>query len=108
MSIADCDDAIGNVFNAASNFEISVGETASLIAEVMNKEIEIVSEEKRLRPKESEVNRLFGDNSRLKNITGWEPRFSGKGGFKKGLRLTAEWFQEQSNLAFYKSNTYAI
>ncbi len=108
LAVANCEPAIGQVINAASNFEISIGDTASLISEVMNKEIEIITDEKRLRPQGSEVNRLFGDNSRLKNITGWKPQFGGIEGFRKGLSITAEWFSNPMNLANYKSNVYTV
>ena len=71
--------------NAASNFEISIGDTAALIADVMNVELEIVTDEQRFRPEGSEVNRLFGDNSRLCQLTGWQPEFGGHDGFRDGL-----------------------
>ena len=98
----------GKVINCASNFEISIGDTAKLIAEVMNAEVDIISENERIRPKYSEVNRLYGDNKLLKNITNWEPNNIGLNGFKKGLKKTAVWFSNKDNLAFYKINTYAI
>ena len=65
-AIGESDKTVGKVINAASNFEISIGETANLIAEIMNTEIEIVCEQERLRPKSSEVERLYGDNKLLK------------------------------------------
>ena len=74
----------------------------------MNAEIEIISEEQRIRPKNSEVNRLFGDNSLLKNLTDWDPKFSGINGFRDGLEITIEWFSKKENLDFYKTNLYAI
>ena len=73
LAVASCDRAVGQVVNAASNFEISIGDTAALIAEVMNTDVEISTDEKRLRPEGSEVNRLYGDHSRLRELTGWEP-----------------------------------
>ncbi len=108
LAISKSPDTIGKVINVASNFEISIGATANLIAEVMNKSIEIETEEIRLRPKDSEVNRLFGDNKLIKQITDWEPRFSGLDGFKKGLEITAKWFSDSRNLSKYKPNTYGI
>ncbi|KZR61085.1 NAD-dependent 4,6-dehydratase LegB [Prochlorococcus sp. MIT 1306] len=108
IEVAKSPDAIGSVINAASNFEISIGETAHLIAEVMNAEITINHEQTRMRPNASEVNRLFGDNSRLKSISNWVPQYGGIDGFRKGIKITAEWFQEPSNLDLYKSNLYTI
>jgi dTDP-glucose 4,6-dehydratase len=98
----------GEVINIGSNFEISVGETASLIAEVMNSEIEILTEESRLRPINSEVERLWADNSKALKLFGWVPQYSGLEGFKRGLTETAEWFSVGSNLHGYKSDIYNI
>ncbi|MBI96734.1 NAD-dependent dehydratase [bacterium] len=100
---------IGKIINSASNFEISIEETALLIAKIMNVEITIKSEENRLRPKNSEVERLFGDNSLLKKLTNWEPEFGDLNGFEKGLRITIDWFTDPSNLERYNSkNSYQI
>ena len=107
-AIAKSKKTIGKVLNAASNFEVSIMETAKLISEIMNVEIEIISENERKRPKDSEVNRLFGDNSLLKQLTDWEPKFSGINGFKDGLAITVEWFSKKENLDIYKANKYAI
>ena len=108
MAVANCDAALGQVINAASNFEISIGDTAALISEVMNAEVLITSDEQRLRPEGSEVNRLFGDNSRLRELTGWQPAYGGLEGFRRGLSLTAEWFSNPVNLARYRPDTYAV
>ena len=108
QAIAYCDSALGQVVNSASNFEISIGDTASLIAEVMNVEVDILTDEQRIRPEASEVNRLFGDNSRLRSLTGWQPVYGGLDGFRRGLSLTAEWFSNPSNLAFYRPGTYSV
>ena len=107
-SIAKSKETIGKVVNVASNFEVSIMETAKLISEIMNVEIEIISENERIRPKDSEVNRLFGDNNLLKKLTDWEPKFSGINGFKDGLQITVEWFSKKENLNIYKANSYAI
>ena len=106
--IAECDAVLGQVVNAASNFEISIGDTASLIGEVMNVDLEIVTDERRIRPEGSEVNRLFGDNTRLRQLSGWEPTYGGLEGFRRGLAQTAEWFSDPVNLALYRPGTYAV
>ena len=75
----------------------------------MDIEITIKSEENRLRPENSEVERLFGDNSLLKKLTNWRPEFGDLEGFKKGLRITIDWFTNPSNLARYnQKNSYQI
>ncbi len=99
---------IGQTINAASNFEISIGETAFLIAKLMKKDIEINSEEQRVRPNYSEVERLYGDNTLIKNLTDWKPNFAGIDGFKKGLKITIDWFKNSDNLKFYRPNEYKI
>jgi len=108
LAVAASDAALGQVINAASQFEISIGETAALIAEVMNAQVEIVTDEQRLRPEASEVNRLFGDNTRLRELTGWRPAFGGREGFRRGLQRTAEWFSDPANLARYRPGSYAV
>ena len=108
LAIANCDEALGRVVNAASNFEISIGDTAALIAEVMNTEVEILADEQRMRPQGSEVNRLFGSNNLMHHLTGVHPSFGGLDGFRRGLARTAEWFSDPSNLAFYRPGTYSV
>lgn len=99
---------LGEVVNFASSFEISVGDAATLIAEAMGAEIEIVTEEARLRPGNSEVERLWGDNSKAKTLFGWRPAYAGRDGFKRGIAETAAWFQSPENLRAYKADTYNI
>jgi NAD dependent epimerase/dehydratase len=108
LAVAGCDGALGQVVNVASSFEISIGDTAALIAEVMNVELEISTDEKRLRPEGSEVNRLYGDNRRLRELTGWQPAYGGIEGFRRGLEITSEWFSDPANLARYRPRSYAV
>ena len=99
---------LGEVINFGSNFEISVGDTAQLIAEVMNVEIEIITDEVRLRPENSEVERLWADNAKAKRLLDWQPSHSGRDGFKRGLAKTAEWFSQADNLRSYKADIYNL
>lgn len=107
-SVANSDQTIGKVINSASNFEISIKETANVIADIMNTKVDIFSENERIRPKYSEVNRLYGDNSLIKKLTNWSPKYSGIDGFKDGLKITIDWFSKKENLKIYKTNYYAI
>ena len=100
--------SLGEVINFGSNFEISIGDTVQLIAEVMNKDIEIIADEARLRPENSEVERLWADNSKAKQLLNWQPSYGGRDGFKRGLVETAEWFMNPANLAAYKADRYNI
>ena len=108
IKVANSKNTNGEVINTCSNFEISIGETANLIAELMNADINIIEENARIRPRDSEVNRLFGDNSKIKSLTGWVPSYGGKDGFKKGLEITIKWFQDKKNLMHYKSQIYNV
>lgn len=108
LAVANSDKTLGKIINAASNFEISIGDTAALIGEVMNVNLEISSDKERIRPAGSEVDRLFGDNSLLIELTDWMPRFAGKKGFREGLKITAGWFTNKDNLSLYRPGKYNI
>jgi NAD dependent epimerase/dehydratase len=108
IATLESENGVGEVVNFGSNFEISIGETAQLIAETMGTEIEIVTDETRLRPENSEVERLWADNTKAKRLFGWSPAYGGRQGFKRGLAETAEWFQDPANLASYKTDRYNV
>lgn len=108
ISVLQAKDGIGEAINFGSNYEISIGDTAKLIAEVMSVDIEIVTDEDRLRPINSEVERLWADNSKAKQLFGWEPRFAGKDGLKTGISETVQWFSKPENLKRYKSDLYNL
>ena len=108
MAALDSDRSVGEVINLGSNFEISIGDTAHTIAEVMGAEIEIVTDEQRLRPEKSEVERLFASNEKARALLGWQPKYGGLDGFRRGLEETARWFGNPANLALYKSDIYNL
>ena len=108
IAVSETDKTIGKVINAASNFEISIEDTVKIISNLMNAEIDIISDSKRVRPEKSEVNRLFGDNSLIKQLSSWEPKYSGEEGFKRGLELTINWFKDKSNIINYRNGGYNV
>jgi len=108
IAAMNCEEGLGEVVNFGSNYEISIGDTAQLIAEVMNTEIEIITDEARLRPIDSEVERLLADNTKAKQLFGWVPAYGDREGFKRGIAETAEWFQKSGNLSSYKTDVYNI
>jgi NAD dependent epimerase/dehydratase len=108
IAVAECPRSAGEVINVGSNFEISVGDTARLIAQVMQQDVEIETDSERLRPERSEVERLWADNSKAKSLLGWEPEYGGEDGFRRGLARTVEWFTRPENLRTYKSDLYNI
>ena len=108
IAALNSEQGVGEVVNLGSNFEISIGDTARLIAETMNAEIEIITDETRIRPKNSEVERLWADNTKAKRLFGWQPTYSGFEGLKRGLIETVEWFKNPANLTSYKTDRYNI
>ena len=104
IELANSNEAIGEVVNIGSNYEISVGKVASLIKSEMDSNIEIVTDEKRMRPKNSEVLRLWCDNQKIQNLTGFKPSYD----INSGLKETIAWFKNPINLSKYKSHIYNI
>ena len=108
IATMNSDRGLGEVVNFGSNFEISIGETTNLIAEIMNAKIEIIIDHDRLRPENSEVERLWADNNKVKKLFGWTPIYEGKDGFRQGIVRTIEWFKDKKNLSNYKADIYNI
>ena len=108
VAVAECDGAVGQVVNVGSNYEVSVGDTARLIAELMGREVEFTSDEQRMRPQGSEVERLWADNTLARELTGWTPEYPGVEGLKRGLQETIDWFTRSENLRRYKAGVYNI
>lgn len=104
IQLADCDEAIGQEVNVCSNYEISMRDTLNLIADIMGKEVNFIEDTQRLRPKNSEVFRLWGDNTKIKGLTGFEPEYD----IRRGLEETIKWFTCEDNLKKYKSNIYNV
>ncbi|MFL9674276.1 NAD-dependent 4,6-dehydratase LegB [Pseudomonas marginalis] len=104
LALARCEQAIGETVNIGSNFEISVGDTLNLIRELMNSDVEFLTDDQRLRPEKSEVFRLWCDNSKIHGLTGFEPEYS----IRQGLEKTVEWFSQPQNLSKYKANIYNV
>lgn len=104
IELSKCDAAIGEEVNISSNYEISIRETLELIAKIMGADVDFIEDIQRLRPKQSEVLRLWGDNAKMKSLTGFEPAYS----IEAGLRETIEWFMNPENLSKYKADIYNV
>jgi NAD dependent epimerase/dehydratase len=104
LALANCDKAIGETVNIGSNFEISVSDTLNLIRELMHSDVEFIFDEQRVRPEKSEVFRLWCDNSKIRDLTGFEPQYN----IREGLKATIEWFTRPENLAKYKADIYNV
>ena len=104
ITLAECEKAIGETVNIGSNFEISIGDLVDIIKEIMCSDVHVVTDNIRLRPENSEVFRLWCDNTKIRELTGFEPRYS----IKEGLKKTIAWFTNPGNLSKYKTNIYNV
>jgi len=104
LALAKCEDTIDKEINIASNSEISMADTLNLIKEIMQSDVKFITDAQRLRPKDSEVFRIWGDNSLMKSLTGWRPEYA----IEKGLRETIYWFCKPENLRNYKAGIYNL
>jgi nucleoside-diphosphate-sugar epimerase len=104
VKLAACDAAVGQEINIATNCEISMRDTFETIARLMKSDVRFVEDEQRLRPKNSEVFRLCGDNSKIVSLTGFKPSYS----LEAGLNETINWFLLEENRQLYKSDIYNV
>jgi NAD dependent epimerase/dehydratase len=104
LAIAKNQKTVGETVNIGSNYEISIGDTFNIIKELMNSDVEFITDDKRIRPEKSEVNRLWCDNTKIESLTGFKPEVS----IREGLKKTIDWFSEQKNLDKYKVNIYNV
>jgi len=104
LKIAECNETIGKEINIASNYEISMADILKLIKEIMQSDVWFITDEQRLRPENSEVFRLWGDNTLITKLTDWRPNYN----IKQGLMETIGWFSKPDNLKKYKEGIYNI
>ncbi len=104
LAIAESDKTIGKEINIASNFEISIADILNMIKDIMKSDINFITDEQRIRPANSEVFRLWGDNKLINELTGWKPKYD----FPKGLEETIKWFTNPENLKKYKVGIYNV
>jgi dTDP-glucose 4,6-dehydratase len=108
LAAAQSDAIVGQTINLGSGFEISIKETAETIARLMNTKLELVDDEQRVRPENSEVERLHASIEKAKTLLGWQPELKGLAGFETGLKKTIEWFSNPKNLSRYKADRYNL
>ncbi|WP_101758457.1 NAD-dependent 4,6-dehydratase LegB [Oceanicoccus sp. KOV_DT_Chl] len=104
IELANAESAIGKTINIGSNFEITVGDTLNLIKKIMASDVKFITDEDRIRPGKSEVFRLWCDNSKIQEMTGFKPQNS----IEDGLKKTIDWFVQPENLAKYKVDLYNV
>ena len=102
LALADTDDSIGEEVNIASGTEISVGDLSELLINKISPDAHIICEEARVRPENSEVDRLLGCNKKINRLTGWVPQIK----LDDGLNLTIDWLRE--NLSSYRPEEYVL
>ena len=105
MKTTDC---VGEVINLGSGFEISIENTANLIADIFGVEISLSEVEERLRPEKSEVERLFACNNKAKKLLQWKPTYGQIDGFRQGLKKTINWFEKNQKLISAEGTKYVI
>lgn len=105
LALAECESSLGKEVNISSNYEVSMKDTVEILCEILNcSSIKIVTDEQRIRPANSEVFRLWGDNSLIKALTGFTPKYS----IREGLEKTCKWFALEENLKRYKTGIYNV
>lgn len=104
ISLLENDQTIGEVINIGSNYEVSIAETLELIKELMQSDVEFIIDSERIRPKNSEVFRLWCNNDKIKRLTNFTPKYT----LKEGLQKTIQWITQPKNLDRYKAEIYNI
>lgn len=104
----DSKNTLGEVINLGSNFEISIGDVTKIIADIVGVEINIETDQQRVRPENSEVDRLLASNEKAEKLLGWKPRYGNSDGLRKGLSKTIDWFRNPENLGRYKLTVYNL
>lgn len=107
-SVLKSEGVAGEVINIGSSFEVSIGDTAKMIAELMAKDVDVTLDKQRLRPGKSEVERLCADNTLAAKLCGWTPEHGGMDGFREGLRKTIDWYTQEKNLKLFNTSEYVI
>jgi len=106
VAALDSPSTIGTVTNLGSSFEISIGDTVKTVAGLLGLNPKILVDSVRLRPKDSEVDRLLACSTKATSTMDWNPEYSGISGFRQGLAKTLEWFEHPENLSKYRASTY--
>jgi NAD dependent epimerase/dehydratase len=108
LAALDSDAGIGRVINLGTGVDVSIRETVELIGEALGVSLEATSDPARLRPPDSEVDRLCADVEQARMLLGWRPAFAGRDGFRQALARTAAWFADPVNAAGYRPQRYSL
>jgi len=108
VAALDSEGGVGEVVNIGSDFEVSIGDTVRVIADVMEVEVEVETDDARIRPELSEVERLWASNEKARELLGWTPAYGGSNGFRRGIGETVAWFSEPLNQSGLRSDRYVV
>ena len=107
-AVAEGTGGLGEVFNMGSGFEISMGEVVEMLCEISGRKVAVTEDPARVRPENSEVERLWSDSSKIETAFGWKPAHAGRDGLYRGLEKTYAWFRDNSNEAGYDAKRYVV
>ena len=108
LAVAEGTGGLGEVFNMGSAFEISMGEVVDMLSGIAGRNVTVTEDPARVRPENSEVERLWSDSSKIENAFGWKPAHAGRDGLYRGLEKTYAWFRDNSNGAGYDAKRYVV
>ncbi len=106
--VAEGQGGLGEVFNMGSGFEISMGEVVEMLSEISGRQVAVSEDPTRVRPENSEVERLWSDSSKIESVFGWKPAHAGRDGLYRGLEKTYAWFRDNANEAGYDAKRYVV
>ena len=101
LALALCKRAEGEVVNIGSGVEWSISQTVELLSDITGRSVEILTDQSRIRPKKSEVNRLLADTNKIRMLTGHASTVP----FRDGLVRTVEWVR--NNLKYFEVDKYS-
>ena len=104
IKISESKKLIGHHVNIATQSEISIEKLAKILINQINPKAKIVTDLERIRPKNSEVHRLLGENKKLQSFTNWKPQYN----IEDGLNETIKWFSKKQNIKLYKPEIYNV
>lgn len=107
-AVAEGTGGLGEVFNMGSGFEISMGEVVEMLSEISGRKVAVTEDPARVRPENSEVERLWSDSSKIQTGFGWKPAHAGRDGLYRGLEKTYAWFRDNSNEPGYDAARYVV
>jgi dTDP-glucose 4,6-dehydratase len=108
LAVAGSDASVGEVLNVGSGHGRLLGIERPFLAEIIDRRLRLEVDENRLRPEDSDVERLLASHEKATRLAGWRPRFAGEDGLRRGLSATVEWFARAENLARYPDRAYAL